>query len=95
MGKVKTKLSKRLYMIFMVSFLCGVCLYVSTSYVKYCNLKEAENNLKVKVEEQEQKKVYLNSQLELSSTDAYIEKVARDKLGYLKSNETVYINRSK
>lgn len=91
----KTKLITKLYRIFMIVFLCSVFIYISTSYNKYSILKQKEDKLLLEIKEKEQQNVVLNGKLELYQTDAYIEEIARDKLGYIKSNERIYINRTK
>lgn len=93
--KLKAKFSTKLYHIFMIVFLCSVFMYISTSYNKYSMLKQKEDKLLLDIKEKEQQNVVLNGKLELYQTDAYIEEIARDKLGYIKSNEIVYINRTK
>lgn len=93
--KSKPKFSTKLYRIFMIVFLCSVFMYISTSYNKYSMLKQKEDKLLLEIKEKEQQNVVLNGKLELYQTDAYIEEIARDKLGYIKSNEIVYINRVK
>lgn len=91
----KSKLSKKAYTIFMLSFLAAVAIYISTSYSKYCDLETQEKKLITQIEQEEEKGVLLGSELELNQSDTYIEKMAREKLGYLKSNEIIYVNRSK
>lgn len=93
--KTKVKWSKKLYHIFLFAFICSVFLYVGTSYNSYCKLKDQEQKLLIQIQQEQKKSIELNNELELNQTDAYVEKVAREKLGYLKSTEIKYINRSK
>ncbi len=95
MAKTKNKFSKRMYKIFMVSFISAVGIYISTSYNKYCDLDAQEKKLASQISQEEERTVLLNSEIELNKSDAYIEKMARERLGYLKSNEIMYVNRSK
>ncbi len=95
MAKNKNKFNRRMYKIFMISFLSSVAIYISTSYSKYCELDAQEKKLISQISQEEERGVLLNSELELNKSDAYIEKMAREKLGYLKSNEIMYVNRSK
>lgn len=95
MAKNKNKFNRRMYKIFMISFLSAVAIYISTSYSKYCELDTQEKKLISQISQEEERGVLLNSELELNKSDAYIEKMAREKLGYLKSNEIMYVNRSK
>lgn len=90
MAKKKTKLTTKIYWIFMVSFLCAVFMYVGTSYNTYSELKDKEKDLDSQIKEEEKIQAGLNEKLELYKTDTYIEDIAREKLGYIKSNEIIY-----
>jgi cell division protein DivIC len=79
----------------MFIFVAFVAAYVGTSYMTYAKLDTQKNEVQAQIDQEAADTVLLKSELEMYQTDAYIEKVAREKLGYLKSNEVVYINRSK
>lgn len=93
--KKSNKIIKRIYNIFMVVFVGIVFTYVISCYNTYLNLENQEKSITLSIQEEQKKNVLLKSELEMNQTDAYIEKVAREKLGYLKYNEIIYINRSK
>jgi cell division protein DivIC len=68
---------------------------MGTSYITYTKLDTQKNEIQQQIDKEKESTILLQSELEMYQTDAYIEKIAREKLGYLKSNEVVYVNRSK
>lgn len=93
--RVKMRLSIKFYWIFMFIFLGFVAAYIGTSYTTYAKLKTQETEIQQLIDKEAESTVLLKSELGMYQSDAYIEKIAREKLGYLKSNEVIYINRSK
>ncbi len=90
MAKRKKGLVKSLYPIFMIIFLCSVFMYISTSYNTYSNLKIQLDSIEQEIKKQETRQMELKNDLELYKSDAYIEKIAKDKLNYTKSNEILF-----
>ena len=62
------------------------------------NLKEQKQEIaeiSEKIETEERRNEELNATLDMVGTDEYVEKVARQNLGYTMSNEQVFVDSSK
>lgn len=55
-------------------------------------LREEHGTLQTQIEEETERQKKLQEELERVGTDAYIEEKAREELGYVKQDETVYIS---
>ena len=77
----------------MFSFIVGVNFLNQTSI--YQSLKAEETSLLEEIEKERQRGMQLENDKEYYSSDAYIEKAAREQLGMVKPDEVLYINRSK
>lgn len=62
-------------------------------YQNYLELTAEYEQLDKQIAQEQSKQHDFQSQKEYYHSDAYIEKIAREKLGLVKSNEIVYINR--
>ncbi len=73
-----------------------VCIYVTCIFVNQqinlskCDAIEKEYNQKIAEAQRETQR--LQDELEQTGTDEYIERVAREKLDYVKSNERVFVD---
>lgn len=76
-------------LIFVVTVAAGVLW----QYQSYRTLQAEYADLEQQVADEKQKQLDLQAQKEYYNSDSYIEQIAREKLGLVKSNEIVYINR--
>ena len=63
--------------------------------IKLEEQQQEMSEISSKIEAEEQKNDDLNRTLETVGTDEYVEKVARQNLGYTMSNEQVFVDSSK
>ena len=81
---------------FGVILLLAIFLYLSYAAIgqqKLINSKNDElNRIESKIAEEEKVNEQLTKEKEMINSDAYKEKVAREKLGMVKENETVYVD---
>lgn len=56
------------------------------------NIKHQEKSTSASLAEAKQKNKKLKEEVKISNTDSYLEKLAREKLGYIKDGETPIIN---
>jgi cell division protein DivIC len=76
----------------------SVCYFAYTVYhqqtaIDLGNVKTAE--LRKDIHSEEIKKQQLQKQKSQINTDGFVEKIARDKLGYVKDGEKIYIDTNK
>lgn len=93
--KKKKSFASIIVMTFMVFFLTVISINLFVQLDTYSKLKEQEAIIQKQIDEETLKGVQLASQEEYRNSDAYIEKVAREQLGLIKSNEILFINRAK
>lgn len=97
-NKEKTKGKKiRINFFYLLVMVIFVLVSSSNIYKQYLDRVELENeikNLKYEIDQEEKRNEELKSQTEFHESDEYIEKVAREQLGMIKSNEKVYIERT-
>ncbi len=78
--------------------IAAFCYFVFTVY-RQQSLLEVGNSklssLKANIHSEEVKKQQLEKQKSLINTDEFAEKIARDKLGYVKDGEKIYIDTNK
>jgi len=77
----------------------GLAVYVCISLVSQqfdlSRLKSEEKILDAEITEAQKKAKELEAEKSLIDTDEYIERVARERLGYMKKNEKVFIDTNK
>lgn len=95
----RTKRNRRIdfiaFVICMVLFAVTLSVGIFRQYQGYLQLKQEQIQVLAEIEQEKEKKAQYESNKEYYQSDAYIEKVAREQLGLLKSNEVLYINRGK
>ncbi len=78
---------------------CFAIIYISFLLISQqfdlSRLSAKERELDSQIETQQKQATELAAQKEASVTDEYIERVAREKLGYMKPGEKVFIDASK
>ncbi len=100
-NKIRKKIFKDENGKFRYGGIMWVALIVWASYImitQQIELKSQSSEIadfKAKIEAAEQENKRLTETLEMAGTDEYVERVARQNLGYTKSNEQVFIDSSK
>ncbi len=79
----------------MFLFIGTLSVGIFRQYQGYLDLKQEQTKILAQIKEEQEKKAEYENNKEYYQSDAYIEKVAREQLGLLKSNEVLYINRGK
>ncbi len=77
------------FMVFFI-FVVGICVYKQSR--ELYNLKKEELAVSQQIEAEKNKKLQLENKQSYYESDEYIEKVAREQLGLVKSGELVFIN---
>ena len=62
--------------------------------VRYQEVKDELAVVTAEIEAEKEKQLTFETRKEYYTSDTYIEQVAREQLGMVKSNEIIYINRS-
>lgn len=78
---------------------CAIILYICGSLISQqfdlSRLSSQEKELDTKIAEAQKESKELEAQKDAAGTDEYIERVAREKLGYMKTHEKVFVDASK
>lgn len=93
--KQKKSMTHLLVTAFMVLFIGAVTVTCAGQFRLYQSLKSDEAKLTKSLEAEKKRKTELSTKKDFYSSDAYIEKIAREQLGLIKPNEVLYINRAK
>ncbi len=87
------KISKTGLFVFFVLIVFGIitaiAVYANTNTLT--ELKKTESELLNSIEDEKKESENIEKSQEYYESDEYIEKVAREQLGYVKPNEVVYI----
>ncbi len=84
----KTKFRNIIIVLFVMYF-----AYTMYNLYGILNTKKAEyNTVLTKINQEEELKSVLEKQKKIENSDEYIEKIAREKLGYVKKGEKVFID---
>ena len=92
--KKSRKASSLFVRVFLLVFLCTVFAGVGQKFIRYQEVKEELAVVTAKIEEEKEKQLDFETRREYYTSDSYIEQIAREQLGMVKSNEIIYINRS-
>lgn len=91
----KQKKSNRIWVrIFLVVFAIAIISDVIWQYKRYEVLQAELAEINAQIAEENKKANDFAARKEYYNSDAYIEQIAREKLGLVKSNEILYINRA-
>ena len=91
-GKIKSRKKSGWFVrIFLLIFVLAVIVGVYWQYQKYRALEMAD--LEQQIAQEQQKMLDFEAKKDYYNSDSYIEQIAREKLGLVKSNEVLYINR--
>ncbi|MBE6013545.1 FtsB family cell division protein [Anaeropeptidivorans aminofermentans] len=82
--------------IFICSLFCIIVtgFFTYHQYTVYSELKAIETSLDEKIEAEKAVQEKLRLEMEYNLTDAYVEKIARERLGLFKSDEIIFIDES-
>ena len=89
MGKVLKRLLKT---IFVVAFLLYGCIATAKQEISFHKYDNELEEIQARISEEEIKHEQLLSAKSRITTDEYIEEVAREKLGFVKPNEIVFVD---
>lgn len=92
--KGKTKRVDRLFIrAFLVVFVGAVGVGMYWQMQEYRALQKEAAELEQQIAQEQEKALDFEAQKEYYNSDSYIEQIAREQLGLVKSNEILYINR--
>lgn len=92
-NKRKAKKTTLFFRAFLFVFVAAVTVSVCKQTVQYRQVQEESAVVAAEIAAEEERQQEFETQKEYYTGDAYIEQVAREKLGMVKSNEILYINR--
>jgi len=90
-GSLHVSLTWQAFKVFFVLFAMILLTGGYFQYQEYVKAARQEQQLIEMINEQKQKQTQLEEQLEYNQSDLFIEKVAREQLGFIKSNEILII----
>lgn len=92
--KSRKKRADRLFIrAFLVVFIAAVGVGMYWQMQEYRALQKEAAELEQQIAQEQEKTLDFEAQKEYYNSDSYIEQIAREKLGLVKSNEILYINR--
>lgn len=83
---------KKLFWLVQVGIIVVFAFAVMYQYKPYAKYFEDEQRLLLELENEKKIAMEIEDEKNYQGTEAYIEKIAREKLGYVKPNEYVFIN---
>ena len=92
--KKSRKASTLFVRVFLLVFVGAVSLGIGKQAVRSQEVKEELAVVTAEIEAEKEKQLTFETRKEYYTSDTYIEQVAREQLGMVKSNEIIYINRS-
>ncbi len=90
--KTKRKTRSILFKLALLLLLAVVVFQLVNLQMQISKKSDELQTLQQQVEQQEQENEQLQSQLDNGITDEYIEKIAREKLGYVSPFERIYVD---
>lgn len=87
------KTVNRFYVVVTIACVVSALFSIYMGAVEMKRLDEERVEIQVLIEEEEEKQRTLSNQQHYYESDAYIEKLAREKLGYVKPNDVVFIDK--
>jgi len=80
--------------IFVLLFVMTVSVGIGKQMLRYQEVQKELAVVTAEIEAEQEKQLDFDSRKQYYTSDAYIEQIAREQLGMVKSNEIIYINRS-
>ena len=87
------KISGLFLRVFVLVFVVAVAVGIGRQAARYQEVKDETASVAAQVKEEKEKQQEFEARREYYTSDAYIEQIAREQLGMVKSNEILYINR--
>ena len=84
--------------IYIILFSMLIVLLTGVCYIEYAKNLKLDNDIKQiqkEIEAEKSKTQSLNDMLKNRDNDEYVERIAREQLGYVKPNEIIYIDKNK
>ncbi len=94
MSKVRVAPQKILFNILMISFTIYAVVTIVTQAGQIKENKNNINSIKQQILVEEKRAQELDEETAKIGTDEFIEKQAKEKLGYVKSNEKIYYDKA-
>lgn len=82
-------------MCFMIVFLCAVGFNLYSQAKTIYELKQEAVAINSQIDDEKKKNLELSVNQDYYTSDAYIEKVAREQLGLIKPDEIEFVNKAK
>ncbi len=92
-NKKAKKISGLFLRVFVLVFVVAVAVGIGRQAARYQEVKDETASVAAQVKEEKEKQQEFEARREYYTSDAYIEQIAREQLGMVKSNEILYINR--
>ncbi len=92
-NKKTKKISGLFLRVFVLVFVVAVAVGIGRQAARYQEVKDETASVAAQVKEEKEKQQEFEARREYYTSDAYIEQIAREQLGMVKSNEILYINR--
>ena len=92
-NKKTKKISGLFLRAFVLVFVVAVAVGIGRQAARYQEVKDETASVAAQVKEEKEKQQEFEARREYYTSDAYIEQIAREQLGMVKSNEILYINR--
>ena len=92
-NKKSKKISGLFLWVFVLVFVVAVAVGIGRQAARYQEVKDETASVAAQVKEEKEKQQEFEARREYYTSDAYIEQIAREQLGMVKSNEILYINR--
>ena len=92
-NKKSKKISGLFLRVFVLVFVVAVAVGIGRQAARYQEVKDETASVAAQVKEEKEKQQEFEARREYYTSDAYIEQIAREQLGMVKSNEILYINR--
>lgn len=92
-NKKYKKISGLFLRVFVLVFVVAVAVGIGRQAARYQEVKDETASVAAQVKEEKEKQQEFEARREYYTSDAYIEQIAREQLGMVKSNEILYINR--
>ena len=95
MTKVRISPGKFILSILFIAFIIYSLVTIVSQAMQIRNDKALITVVSEKVDEEKKRSTELDEEVSKIGSDEYVEKQARDKLGYVKSNEKIFYDKSK
>lgn len=92
-NKKSKKISGLFLRVFVLVFVVAAAVGIGRQAARYREVKDETASVAAQVKEEKEKQQEFEARREYYTSDAYIEQIAREQLGMVKSNEILYINR--